>query len=223
MRIISFKWEHICRVLCKLLSAIQTLVNNTIIRLLLLQTLSWIMIFSALLERWCLSSSTEAPRQCFQIFFPSSLTWFLEWMGNWIHYEFYWHQHESKVYGSEVTNDRMLLQGLVGAGSTSRGASPIFLGSGINNLCTAPRLPPTLSTLQSFRQHQLSAWLGPETPGMSDTYLTPALWGLSHLDKHPLLRFWSVPVNPASLGTIYSFYLWGNWGSYGKGDLLQVT
>lgn len=81
MRIISFKWEHICSVLCKLLSAIQTLVNNTIIRLLLLQTLSWIMIFSALFERWCLSSSTEAPRQCFQIFFsPQALLDFLnEW------------------------------------------------------------------------------------------------------------------------------------------------
>lgn len=166
---------------------------------------------------WCSLSSIEAPKP-----------WFPEWMET----EF--------IVNSPGTSTNLKYMGLkwqriacycrgCGAGSTSRRMSPVFPGSGINNFCTTPRclcmtprLPPTLSTSQSFLLPQLSVWPGPETPGMSDTHLTPALWRLRHLDKHSFLRFWSMPVNPVSLGSFYSFYVWGNWGSYSKGGLRQI-
>ena len=104
------------------------------------------MALSALSKMCCSSSSTETLRQCFQIFFPQALLSFLhEWET-----EFIMNSPgtgtNSKWMWFEVTNDRMLLQGLVGAGSIGRGASPILPGSGINSLCVAPRLPPPLST-----------------------------------------------------------------------------
>lgn len=75
----------------------------------------------------------------------------------------------------EVTNDRMLVQELEEAGTTS---SELHLHSVTSSLGMEPRLPPTLSPSESLRQHQLAAWLGAEALGVSDAHLTLPFWEL---------------------------------------------
>ena len=153
-------------------------------------TPTWIMTFSVLLEMWCLSFSTEAPRQCFQFFFPpSSFTLFPEWLGNWIHYEFSWHQYKYQVY--VLWNDKWwdVIAGACRGWQHKWRSEPHLpwqwhqqplQGTKAAVYTEHTTKPPPASALSLPRR---------ETRGMSDPHLTLALWELGHLDN-PFLRFW---------------------------------
>lgn len=179
----------------------RTLVDDALRPVLVQTTVTRIMTLLAPFKMWCSSSSTETLRQCFQIFPPKphflscmngklNSLWILlapaqiqnacglKWQMIGCYCRGWWGLPAEPPGAAAAAS----LQGMVAAVYTEHtlpAPSPLPLPA---PPATTP--PPPL-------QQRLPAWPALETPGLSDTHLSLPLWILTHLDKNPVLGFWS--------------------------------